>query len=137
MIYDSVFRPGLFANQVVIVTGGGSGIGRCTAHELANLGAQVALVGRDADKLRRVGGEICADGGKASVHICDIREEAGVIATVEAVLTECGRIDGLVNNAGGQYRAPLETISTKRFEAVVCTNLTGGFISCARCTPAG
>jgi len=128
MIYDSVFRPGLFANQVIIVTGGGSGIGRCTAHELANLGAQVALVGRDADKLREVGGEICADGGKASVHICDIREEAGVIATVEAVLTECGRIDGLVNNAGGQYRAPLETISTKGFEAVVRTNLTGGFI---------
>ena len=77
MIYDSVFRPGLFANQVVIVTGGGSGIGRCTAHELASLGAHVALVGRDADKLRKVGGEISADDGKASVHICDIREEEG------------------------------------------------------------
>jgi citronellol/citronellal dehydrogenase len=128
MIYESVFRSGLFANQVVIVTGGGSGIGRCTAHELASLGAHVALVGRDADKLERVKGEISDDGGKASAHICDIRDEAGVAATVDAVLAGCGRVDGLVNNAGGQYRAPLETISTKGFEAIVRTNLTGGFI---------
>jgi citronellol/citronellal dehydrogenase len=128
MIYESVFRSGLFANQVVIVTGGGSGIGRCTAHELASLGAHVALVGRNADKIERVKGEISDDGGNASAHICDIRDEAGVVATVDGVLTECGRVDGLVNNAGGQYRAPLETISTKGFEAVVRTNLTGGFI---------
>ena len=92
------------------------------------MGAHVALVGRDADKLERVKGEISDDGGNASAHICDIRDEAGVAATVDAVLTECGRVDGLVNNAGGQYRAPLETISTKGFEAVVRTNLTGGFI---------
>jgi citronellol/citronellal dehydrogenase len=128
MIYESVFRSGLFANQVVIVTGGGSGIGRCTAHELASLGAHVALAGRNADKIERVKGEISDDGGNASAHICDIRDEAGVVATVDGVLTECGRVDGLVNNAGGQYRAPLETISTKGFEAVVRTNLTGGFI---------
>ena len=50
-VYQSVFRPGLFAGQTVIVTGGGSGIGRCTAHELANLGAAVALVGRRVEKL--------------------------------------------------------------------------------------
>ncbi|HZD14059.1 MAG TPA: SDR family NAD(P)-dependent oxidoreductase [Pseudonocardiaceae bacterium] len=49
--YNSIFRPGLFDGQVVIVTGGGSGIGRCTAHELATLGARVALVGRDVPKL--------------------------------------------------------------------------------------
>jgi citronellol/citronellal dehydrogenase len=128
MTYHSVFHPGLFANHVVIVTGGGSGIGRCTAHELASLGAHVALVGRDGEKLRHVEGEISDDGGNASVHICDIREEMAVIATVEAVLAERGRIDGLVNNAGGQYRAPLDTISTKGFEAVVRTNLTGGFV---------
>lgn len=128
MTYDSVFRLGLFAEQTIIVTGGGSGIGRCTAHELAKLGAHVALVGRDLGKLDRVKSEIREDGGEASAYVCDIRDEAGVTGTVEAVLAKTGRIDGLVNNAGGQYRAPLETITTKGFEAVVRTNLTGGFI---------
>jgi citronellol/citronellal dehydrogenase len=126
--YRSVFTEGLFDGQTVIVTGGGSGIGRCTAHELARLGATVALVGRNQEKLQSVKQEIIADGGHALIFVCDIREEASVIATVDAVLEQTGRIDGLLNNAGGQYRAALETISTKGFEAVVRTNLTGGFI---------
>ena len=128
MPYQSEFRPGLFAGQTVIVTGGGSGIGRCTAHELASLGAHVAIVGRKLEKLDAVRAEIVEDGGKVSSHACDIRDEEGVIATVTQVLEATGRIDGLVNNAGGQYRAGLETISTKGFEAVVKNNLTGGFI---------
>ena len=128
MPYQSVFRPGLFSGQVAIVTGGGSGIGRCTAHELASLGATVALVGRTPEKLEAVAAEIAEDGGQASTHACDIREEAQVRATVEAVLAQHGRLDALVNNAGGQYRSPMKDISTKGFEAVVRNNLTGGFI---------
>jgi citronellol/citronellal dehydrogenase len=126
--YHSVFRPGLFAEQVIVVTGAGSGIGRCTAHELASLGADVVLVGRDATKLRAVEAEITEDGGKASIHSCDIRDDARVAGVIDQILANRGRIDGLVNNAGGQYRAPLDTISTKGFEAVVRTNLVGGFI---------
>ncbi|KAE8758190.1 SDR family oxidoreductase [Paraburkholderia madseniana] len=128
MSYRSAFRHGLFEDRCVIVTGGGSGIGRCAAHELAALGADVAIVGRTAEKLEVVKAEIEQDGGKASTHICDIREEAQVQATIDAVLAQHGRIDGLVNNAGGQYRAALKSISTKGFEAVVRNNLTGGFI---------
>lgn len=128
MGYQSIFRPGLFAGQAVIVTGGGSGIGRCTAHELASLGAHVALVGRKVDKLQAVQAEIAEDGGSASIHVADIREEAMVIDVVESVLRDRGRIDALVNNAGGQYRTAMKTISTKGFEAVVRSNLTGGFI---------
>lgn len=128
MPYQSVFRPGLFAGQVAIVTGGGSGIGRCTAHELAALGATVALVGRTPEKLEAVAAEIAEDGGRASCHPCDIRDEAQVRAAVEAVLAQHGRLDALVNNAGGQYRSPMKAISTKGFEAVVRNNLTGGFI---------
>ncbi len=128
MPYQSVFRPGLFAGQVAIVTGGGSGIGRCTAHELAALGATVALVGRTPEKLEAVAAEIAEDGGRASSHPCDIRDETQVRATVEDVLAQHGRLDALVNNAGGQYRSPMKAISTKGFEAVVRNNLTGGFI---------
>jgi citronellol/citronellal dehydrogenase len=126
--YQSVFKDDLFGGKTVVITGGGSGIGRCTAHELAALGAEVALVGRNADKLNAVRDEIRSDGGRVSIHVTDIRDEATVSDVVDAILTEHGRIDGLFNNAGGQYRAPLESISTKGFEAVVRNNLTGGFV---------
>jgi citronellol/citronellal dehydrogenase len=128
MSYQSVFRPDLFAGQTIIVTGGGSGIGRCTAHELAALGAHVVLVGRTAEKLEAVKAEILQDGGSVSTCVCDIRDEVAVGQTIDAVLKARGRLDGLVNNAGGQYRTALKTISTKGFEAVVRNNLTGGFI---------
>ena len=133
MVYQSIFREGLFAGQVVIVTGGGSGIGRCTAHELASLGATVALVGRKQDKLAAVAAEIAEDGGEASGHVCDIREEEAVKATIAAILKAHGRIDGLVNNAGGQFAAPLASISQKGWDAVVRTNLTGGFLMAREC----
>jgi citronellol/citronellal dehydrogenase len=131
--YRSVFRPELFAGQVVIVTGGGSGIGRCTAHELASLGATVALIGRKAEKLTRVQAEIAEDGGRATVDACDIREEEAVKAAVADILTAHGRVDGLVNNAGGQFHAPLEAITQKGWETVVRTNLTGGFLMAREC----
>jgi citronellol/citronellal dehydrogenase len=131
--YRSVFAPGLFARKVVVVTGGGSGIGRCTAHELAALGAHVVLIGRKLQKLHDVAGEIVADGGRASFHACDIRDEAAVQNTVEAIVLVHGRIDGLVNNAGGQFIAPLDQISAKGWQAVVDTNLTGGFLVAREC----
>jgi citronellol/citronellal dehydrogenase len=131
--YASVFRPGLFAGQVAIVTGGGSGIGRCTAHELASLGARVALVGRKIEKLNLVQDEIARAAGEARCYACDIREEETVKATVSAILSDLGRIDALVNNAGGQFAAPLESISAKGWDAVVRTNLTGGFLMAREC----
>jgi len=126
--FQSVFRAGLLAGQAGIVTGGGSGIGRCTAHELASLGARVALVGRRLDKLETVAREIAEAGGTARCYAADIREEERVRAVVGAALTDFGRIDFLVNNAGGQFAAPLESISLKGFDAVVRNNLTGGFL---------
>ena len=144
MNYRSVFKPGLFAGKVIVVTGGGSGIGRCTAHELAALGAHVVLVGRNLQKLMDVAGEIAADGtvehpgvrghvGHVSFHACDIRQEETVRNTVAAIVIAHGRIDGLVNNAGGQYITPLENISAKGWDAVVATNLTGGFLMAREC----
>ena len=131
--YRSVFQPGLFAGKAVVVTGGGSGIGRCTAHELAALGAAVAIVGRKVEKLDAVRAEIEAAGGVCSTHACDIREEEAVRATVTGVLERHGRIDGLVNNAGGQFPSPLANISAKGWDAVVRSNLTGGFLIAREC----
>jgi citronellol/citronellal dehydrogenase len=133
MSYRSVFRPGLFAGQTVLVTGSGSGIGRCTAHELAALGAHVVLIGRSAEKLAAVEAEIRDDGGEASHAPCDIRDEDAVRAVVAAILAARGRIHGLVNNAGGQYPSPLENISGKGWQAVLATNLTGGFLVAREC----
>jgi citronellol/citronellal dehydrogenase len=116
-----------------VVTGGGSGIGRCTAHELASLGAAVALVGRNADKLAAVRTEIVEAGGTAHAYVCNIRDEAAVQATIAQILGEHGRIDALVNNAGGQFPSPLKDISVKGWEAVVQTNLTGGFLMAREC----
>ena len=133
MKYGSVFAQGLMAGKVVVVTGGGSGIGRCTAHELAALGAHAVLLGRKAEKLQTVQAEIAQDGGAASFHVCDIRQEEAVKQTVAAIMAARGRIDGLVNNAGGQYIAPLESISAKGWQAVIDTNLTGGFLVAREC----
>ncbi|WP_373186861.1 SDR family oxidoreductase [Halopseudomonas sp.] len=128
MTYQSIFKADLFTGQTIVVTGGGSGIGRCTAHELAALGARVVLVGRKMEKLQETAAEIIADGGQALWQVCDIRDEDKVRDTVAAVISECGPIHGLVNNAGGQYPSPLAAINQKGFETVVRTNLVGGFL---------
>jgi citronellol/citronellal dehydrogenase len=126
--YRSVFRPGLFSGQVVWVTGGGSGIGRCVAHELAALGAQVLISGRTQAKLDRVAAEIAEDGGRCDTAAFDIRDEEAVRAGVAAVIARHGPVAGLVNNAGGQFPSPLLAISKKGFDSVVASNLTGGFL---------
>jgi citronellol/citronellal dehydrogenase len=131
--YRSVFTPGLLRGQVIMVTGGGSGIGRCTAHELASLGAHVVLVGRNPDKLSATAQEITGDGGQATWHSCDIRREGDVQAMVAQVVQQHGRIHGLVNNAGGQYISPLAKTSAKGWQAVIDTNLTGGFLVAREC----
>jgi citronellol/citronellal dehydrogenase len=126
--YASVLRPGLFAGQLHWVTGGGSGIGRCVAHELASLGATVVISGRTLEKLERVAAEIGEDGGRAIPRAFDIRDEDSVKAHVGEVVAAHGPVHGLVNNAGGQFPAPLLAISKRGFEAVVANNLTGGFL---------
>jgi len=133
MSYRSIFRPGLFSAQTILVTGGGSGIGRCIAHELASLGAHVVLAGRKVEKLQAVEAEIRDDGGDASHVAVDIRDEEAVKAAIAGIVAARGSIHGLVNNAGGQFPAPLATISAKGWQTVLATNLTGGFLVAREC----
>ncbi|HEY4294911.1 MAG TPA: SDR family oxidoreductase, partial [Paraburkholderia sp.] len=135
--YRSVFREGLFAGKVVIVTGAGSGLGRCTAHELASLGATLALIGRSEDKLNAVQAELTADHSHAAhghqIYPCDIRNEQQVRETIAAIVAQLGRIDGLFNCAGGQFPAKLEKISLNGWDAVVRNNLHGTFLMSREC----
>jgi citronellol/citronellal dehydrogenase len=126
--YASVFRPNLLAGQVGVVTGGGSGIGRCIAHELASLGARVVLASRDREKLEAVRTEILEDGGQADVIPCDIRNEEQVKTLIADSVRLGGRLDFVINNGGGQFMAPLEAISLRGWHAVLETNLTGTFL---------
>ena len=120
-----IFAPNLLDGQVAIVTGGGSGLGRATALELSALGATVVVAGRKPEPLE---GTVAACEGRAFAHPCDLREEEQVNALVDDVLEKHGRIDVLVNNAGGQYMTPAEDISTKGFETVVRLNLIGTWL---------
>jgi citronellol/citronellal dehydrogenase len=126
----SIFAPGLFEGQVVVVTGGGSGIGLTTAREAAYLGASVAVCGRKTDKLDAALAALKDDGigaDRALALPCDIREPEQVAKFVDAVLAKFGKIDVLVNNAGGQFPSPASQLSPRGFEAVVRNNLNGTF----------
>lgn len=127
-LYASVFRADLFAGQVVLVTGGGTGIGRCIAHELAALGATVVLAARRDQPLRSTAAQIQAAGGLADWLCLDVRDERAVEAVLTEVLRRHGRLDALVNNAGGQFPAPAEAISPNGWRTVVDLNLNGTFL---------
>jgi citronellol/citronellal dehydrogenase len=106
------------AVTVALITGGGTGIGRATALELARGGADVAVCGRRPDPLETVRAEIEGLGARCLAVPADIREQEQVEALVDAVLERFGRVDVLVNNAGGQFLAPAEEISPKGWRAV-------------------
>src|SRR5436190_23972211 len=123
---SKLFQPGLLDGQVAIVTGGGSGLGRASALELAALGAEVVVCGRREEPLGETAAR--ADGGRVEPRTCDIREEDQVEALVDGVLERHGRIDLLVNNAGGQYMTPAEDISPKGFRTVLRLNVEGTWL---------
>ncbi len=123
---SEIFKPDLLAGQVALVSGGGSGLGRASAVELAALGAKVVVCGRRAEPLDETV-TLCAD-GRASARVCDIREEDQVDALVDAVLADHGRIDLLVNNAGGQFLTPAEDITPKGFRTVIRLNVEGTWL---------
>jgi citronellol/citronellal dehydrogenase len=117
----------LLSGRVAVVSGGGSGIGRATAWLAARLGAQVIICGRNPEKLARTSDAIVEHGFKCDMVTLDIRERAGVDAMFDNVVGRHGRVDLLINSAGGQFPQAAIDFSERGWRAVIDTNLTGTF----------
>lgn len=113
----------MLSGEVALVTGGGSGLGRRMALQLASCGANVTICGRREEPLQETAR--MDERGLIEAHVCDIREEQDVERMVDAVLSKHERIDLLVNNAGGQFLAPAESITPKGFRTVIRLNVEG------------
>lgn len=124
---QGVFREGLFKGEVALVSGGGSGLGRAIAVQMAELGAHVAICGRRIERLEETAEAIRAKGGTVSTHAMSIRDPDAVTALVADVVTRHGRLDHLVNNAGGQFPQAAIDYSVKGWNAVIDTNLNGSW----------
>jgi citronellol/citronellal dehydrogenase len=123
-----IFAPDLLKGQVCLVSGGGSGLGRASARELAWLGAEVVICGRRPEPLEETAHLIRETGGEVHPVAMDIRDEEAVDALVDQVLERHGRLDVLVNNAGGQFLSPAEAISPKGFRTVIELNVVGTWL---------
>lgn len=123
--HPTVYAADALKDQVTIVSGGAGGIGRAIAWLFARLGAHVVVVGRDAAKLDALVANLAAGGLKASARAADIREPDAVDALFETVWAAHGRLDILVNSAGGQFPQPAIDYSIKGWNAVINTNLNG------------
>ena len=122
-----VFAEGALAGQVAIVTGGGTNLGKAAAAELARCGASVVIVGRRQEVLEEAASEI---GQRCAWVSGDIRTREGAELIIGSVLERHGRVDFLLNNAGGQYFVPAESIATKGWRAVQRLNVAGTIAMC-------
>ena len=121
--------PGFdFTGRVAIVTGGGTGIGAATAMLLARLGADVVVAARKLERLEAKAAEIAKESGKRCLAVAtDVRKEEQVASLIQRVLEDYGRIDVLINNAGGTYLSPLKDVTSKMWEQSFALNVTGAY----------
>ncbi|WGS17749.1 MULTISPECIES: SDR family oxidoreductase [unclassified Bradyrhizobium] len=124
-IHPTVFASDALAGQVAVVSGGAGGIGRAIAWLFARLGADVIVVGRNSDKLNALVDALRRRGLTASAHVADIKDPDAVNKMFEAIWAAHGRVDILVNSAGGQFPQAAIDFSVKGWNAVINTNLNG------------
>lgn len=120
-----MFSGELLADKVILITGGGSGLGKAMGRRFGELGARLALVGRREAVLRQTAEEFARAGIDTFVKTLDVRDPEGVADTLDAVWAHYGRLDVLVNNAAGNFVSPFERLSTRAVDAVVNIVLHG------------
>jgi citronellol/citronellal dehydrogenase len=121
----TVFRDGLFEGKVVLISGGATGLGKDAAEQFARLGASLVICGRDAERLEAAAADLRKLGARVLARPMTIRDPEQVAKLMDAAWSKFGRIDVLVNNAGGQFASPALDIKPKGWNAVIDTNLNG------------
>lgn len=123
-----MFRDGLMQGERILVTGGGTGLGRVMSEAFLSLGAQVAICGRRQGKLEETAAELMeAHGGKVTAHACDIRSPDAIAAMVDAIWADGGALTGVVNNAAGNFISRTEDLSVNGFNAISDIVFRGSF----------
>lgn len=121
-----MLKDGSLENKVIVVTGGGSGLGKAMATYFLELGAKIAITSRDIDKLISVKLELEEKtGGKVLAVKCDVRSYEEVENMLKATLDEYGKVDGLLNNAAGNFISPTERLSSNAFDTIIDIVLKG------------
>jgi peroxisomal 2,4-dienoyl-CoA reductase len=123
----SCFRPDVLAGQVALVTGGATGIGKEICRVLGHHGARISMVSRKEDNLRDACDELAAEGIEVRYDVADVRDADAIVAVVGTVIAAFGRLDIAVNNAAGNFPAPMTSISPKGFKTVVDIDLLGTY----------
>lgn len=123
----SDFRADFLAGQVALVTGGATGIGQVIARELGRHGARVCIASRSEERLRAAVAGLAGQGVDAAYQVCDVRDPVGVEAAIDGALARWGRLDIVVNNAAGNFPAPIDQISYNGFKTIIDIDLIGAY----------
>jgi NAD(P)-dependent dehydrogenase (short-subunit alcohol dehydrogenase family) len=116
------------SGRVAIITGGSTGLGRQMAEGLAEMGANVVLCARKKERCEHAAEELKQLGVKTLALVCDVKKPEDVQAVVNTTVSQFGRIDILINNAGTSWGAPVEEMKLEQWNKVIETNLTGTFL---------
>lgn len=128
-----LYNQAIFEGEHIVVTGGGTGLGKAMAQRFASLGAKVTICGRRVEPLIETAEEIKDAGGKAEAISCNLKEHEAVEAMIAEAENRQGNVTKLVNNAAGNFLAPTEQLSPNGFDAIVKTNLYGSFYATQAC----
>ncbi len=134
---DLIYKPGLLKGGRILVTGGGTGLGRVMTEALAMLGATVYICGRRGPVVEQTAGELtaahAAGGGRVVPLVCDIRDDASILAMLDAIWADGGALTGLINNAAGNFVSRTEDLSPRAFDAIANIVFRGSFYMTLEC----